>query len=87
VKKVVTALDLLAAVAEMSGAVGGKVENIYRTGAGYIFKLSSGYIAATKFRVSLTGVVPEKTHEGAETLRVFSATSGLRLFPCPGSTA
>lgn len=68
-KKVVTALDLLAAVAEMSGAVGGKVENIYRTGAGYIFKLSSGYIAATKFRVSLTGVVPEKTHEGAETLR------------------
>lgn len=68
-KKVVTALDLLAAVAEMSSAVGGKVENIYRTGAGYIFKLSSGYIAATRFRVSLTGVVPEKTHEGAETLR------------------
>jgi Predicted RNA-binding protein homologous to eukaryotic snRNP len=69
VKKVVTALDLLASVAEMSSAVGGKVENIYRTGAGYIFKLSSGYIAATRFRVSLTGVVPEKTHEGAETLR------------------
>jgi predicted ribosome quality control (RQC) complex YloA/Tae2 family protein len=69
VKKVVTALDLLAAVAEMSSAVGGKVENIYRTGAGYIFKLSSGYIAATRFRVSLTGVVLEKTHEGAETLR------------------
>jgi len=69
VKKVVTALDLLASVVEMSGAVGGRVENIYRTGAGYIFKLSSGYITATRFRASLTGVVPEKTYEGAETLR------------------
>jgi len=69
VKKVMSAFDLLASVVEMSSVVGGRVENIYKTAAGYILKLPSGYITTTKFRVSLTGVIPEKSHEGAETLR------------------
>ena len=68
-KRVVTAFDLLASVAEMSRLAGGKLENVYRTGAGYLFKFAGGFVAVTKFRVSLTGVVPDKTHEGAETLR------------------
>jgi len=64
-----TAFDLLASVAEMGGVVGSKVENIYRTEVGFLFKLSSAYLVATRHRVSLTGVIPEKSHEGAETLR------------------
>jgi len=69
VKKVLTAFDLLASVAEMSRLAGSKLENIYKTGAGFLFKFAGGFVAATRFRTSLTGVVPEKTHEGAETLR------------------
>ncbi len=68
-KKVVTAFDLLASVVEMSGLAGNKLENVYRTGAGFLFKFAGGYISATKYRISLTSVIPEKTHEGAETLR------------------
>jgi predicted ribosome quality control (RQC) complex YloA/Tae2 family protein len=64
-----TAFDLLASVAEMGGVVGSKVENIYKTEVGFLFKLSSAYLVATRHRVSLTGVIPEKSHEGAETLR------------------
>ncbi|MEZ0318766.1 MAG: ribosome rescue protein RqcH [Pyrobaculum sp.] len=68
-KKTVTALDLLASAVEMRQLAGSRVENIYKTGAGFLFKFSPGYVAVTKYRASLTGVVPEKTHEGAETLR------------------
>ncbi|MCI4446921.1 MAG: NFACT family protein, partial [Pyrobaculum sp.] len=68
-KRVMTAFDLLASVAEMGNVVGNKVENIYRTEVGFLFKLSSAYLVATRHRVSLTGVIPEKSHEGAETLR------------------
>lgn len=68
-KKVVTALDLLASAVEMSNLVNNRVENIYKTGAGFLFKFTSGFMTITKFRASLTGVIPEKSHEGAETLR------------------
>ena len=37
-KKSVTALDLLASAVEMKQLVGGRVENIYKTGAGFLFK-------------------------------------------------
>lgn len=63
-------LELAAAIREVrEAAAGSRVENIYRTGAGILIKLSRAYLAATRFRVSLTAVIPEKTHQGAETLR------------------
>lgn len=68
-KKSSTALDLLASVAEMKKLKGSKVENIYAVASGFLFKTAQGFIVGTRFRVSLTGVIPEKTHEGAETLR------------------
>jgi len=69
VKTVLTALDLLASSAEMSRLVGAHVENVYRTAAGFLFKFGQGFVTITRHRVSLTGLIPEKTHEGAETLR------------------
>lgn len=68
-KTVLTALDLLASSAEMSRLVGAHVENVYRTAAGFLFKFGQGFVTVTRHRVSLTGLIPEKTHEGAETLR------------------
>lgn len=65
-----TPLELIAAIREVrEAAVGSRVENIYRTGAGLLVKLSRAYLAITRFRVSLTAIVPEKTHRGAEALR------------------
>jgi predicted ribosome quality control (RQC) complex YloA/Tae2 family protein len=69
IKRVLSPPDLLGSVAEMSGLQGSRVENVYRSGAGLLLKLSSGLVAVTKFRVSLTGIVPERSHRGAETLR------------------
>ncbi|MEM4578079.1 MAG: ribosome rescue protein RqcH [Pyrobaculum sp.] len=68
-KKSATAFDLLASVVEMNTLKGSRVENIYKTASGFLFKFAHGFITATKYRVSLTGVIPEKTHEGTETLR------------------
>lgn len=68
-KKVLTPLDLLASVVEMKPLVGSRVDNVYKTAAGFLFKLGQGLVAVTKFRVSLTSVMPDKTHLGAETLR------------------
>ncbi|ACB40515.1 ribosome rescue protein RqcH [Pyrobaculum neutrophilum] len=82
-KRVITAIDLLASTVEMAKLAGSKVENIYKTGAGYLLKFPQGFVAVTKFRASLTGVVPEKTHEGAETLRGLFRDDRLKAVAMP----
>ncbi|MFN3804237.1 MAG: ribosome rescue protein RqcH [Pyrobaculum sp.] len=68
-KKGVSAFDLLACIVEIQPFIKNRLENIYKTEIGFLFKFPQGFITVNKFRVSPTNVLLEKTHVGAETLR------------------
>jgi predicted ribosome quality control (RQC) complex YloA/Tae2 family protein len=70
VKTSLTVVDLYASAREIKSLVGRRVENIYTTSSGYLFKFSGGvYLTVNEARASLTGTVGERDYRGAETLR------------------
>ncbi|AEA13381.1 hypothetical protein TUZN_1922 [Thermoproteus uzoniensis 768-20] len=69
-KTSLTVVDLYASAREIKSLVGRRVENIYTTSSGYLFKFSGGvYLTVNEARASLTGTVGERDYRGAETLR------------------
>lgn len=69
-KTSLTIIDLYASAREIRSLAGRRVENIYTTPSGYLFKFSGGsYLIVNDARISLTGVVGERDYRGAETLR------------------
>lgn len=69
-KTSLTVVDILASAREIKSLVGRRVENIYTTPSGYLFKFSGGqYLVINDVRASLTGIVGERDYRGAETLR------------------
>ncbi len=69
-KTSLTVIDLYASAREIKGLLGKRVENIYTSPSGYLFKFSGGvYLIINEARASLTGVVGERDYRGAETLR------------------
>lgn len=69
-KTSLTIVDLYASAREMRNLIGRRVENIYKTPSGYLFKFAGGsYLIIDETRASLTGVLGERDYRGAETLR------------------
>lgn len=69
-KTSLTVVDLYASAREIGGLVGKRVENIYTSPQGYLFKFSGGiYVIINEARISITGFVGQRDFKGAETLR------------------